>query len=108
MNNNQIDTTNCDKCENCDKYFNQYKDVIRNDEVNYIWDYHVETDNDDGDLCADCILKLDYTINKCVECNEYYDTNSERISDLDIRDLWLHLQQDNSDVCIDCVYKLLQ
>ena len=56
------DDSNCDLCEGCDKRFNQNKEVLWDEDISPIWEHHQDIGNDDGDLCADCILKLDYTL----------------------------------------------
>ena len=49
-----------DICEECDKCFDQHREVLCNDDIKHIWFYHQDIGEDEGDLCPDCILKLDY------------------------------------------------
>lgn len=51
-----------DRCEGCGVCFNQNEEVLWDKDISPIWFYHQDIGNDDGDLCADCILKLDYNL----------------------------------------------
>ena len=56
-NRNFQDDRNCDLCENCNKRFDQQRDVLWNDDISAIW-FKIQDDGlDEGDLCADCISK---------------------------------------------------
>ena len=49
-----------DVCVECDKCFDQHREVLCNDDIKHIWLHHQDEGQDEGDLCPDCILKLDY------------------------------------------------
>jgi hypothetical protein len=99
----------CDRCERCGVCFNQSEEVLWNDDISPMWEYHQEIGNDDGDLCADCILKLNYCVGKCLECKELFDIN-KRTNELtsEERDLYWKLVDDgidNGDFCVQCLLK---
>jgi len=109
QNTNYEDDRNCDLCEGCDKRFNQNEEVLWDEHISPMWEYHQDIGNDDGDLCADCILKLDYCVDKCLECEELYDRNRERdeltSKEMEVWGKCVDDGLDNGDLCVKCLLK---
>ena len=99
----------CDRCEGCNKRFNQHKEVLWDEHISPMWEYHQDIGNDEGDLCADCILKLNYCPDKCLECKEWFDRNTEKneLTSKELDDYWKLVDDgiDNGDFCVQCLLK---
>ena len=99
----------CDKCEDCNKRFNQNEEVLWDYEISHMWEYHQDMGYDNGDLCADCILKLNYCVDKCFYCKEWFDRNTEKneLTSKELDDYWKLVDDgiDNGDFCVQCLLK---
>jgi hypothetical protein len=40
-----------DRCVECDRLFDQYQDVLSDDDMSSLWLHHQDEGNDEGDLC---------------------------------------------------------
>jgi hypothetical protein len=45
-----------DLCMNCDKYFDQHREILWDDEMKVLWEAHQDGGHDGGDLCPKCLV----------------------------------------------------
>ena len=56
-----------DRCEGCDRRFNQRKTIFNDGDCAKLWDLHCDIGDDEGDLCAECLGK--WEDERCSMCN---------------------------------------